>query len=371
MPKLKDTKSTLYCSFCGKSQHEVRKLIAGPTVFICDECVDLCNDIVREETKNALIAQGDDLPLVVDKAIRNVGNYVPGNLPLKRDVTIDAAGRKASATAGGSGARVRMLFVGPSGCGISDILRIVWQSTGSTVVVVDASQLRETRLIGPGDIFHRLMQACDFSIERAAQGTIIIENLERLATGTDETRRIQEELEVVIRGSLVNVSDQQGPKAREGLMLDTSSISFFAISSALHRGRPPIISRHSEEKRRLTDTPENLISLLEARGFIRDLVQAFDSIREYEPIARAEFEAFLRSPNSVPLAEWRRMLGDEAVALEETSMEELLNQVERRGSGLRALNGILRVVAMRVAFERHSSPEPLLTITSDWLRENL
>lgn len=176
---------------------------------------------------------------------------------------------------------------------------------------------------------------------------------------------------MIIRGSLVTVAAKDDRRVNQGTMLDTSSISFFAISSALHRGRPSIVADSAGGNQRLTDNPDNLLNMLEARGFIRDLIQAFDSVTEYEPITRAEFESFLRSPDSVPLDEWREMLGDEMVALEEACMDELVNQVERRGSGLRALSGILRVVAMRVAFDRHSSSEALLTITPEWLRENL
>jgi ATP-dependent Clp protease ATP-binding subunit ClpX len=362
---------TLHCNFCGKSQYEVRKLIAGPSVFICNECVDLCNGIIREEDKGALLAPSEDLPALVAANMARVDKYVPGNVELKREVSLDAASRLFAGKAGASGMRARALFVGPPGCGISEILRLIWTAAGSAVVVTDACQLRETRLVGPSNLFNRVMQACNFDLEQAGRSTIIIENVDRLATGTDEARKIQEELEVVIRGSLVPVADQSNKWNLEGVTLDTSSISFFAISSALHLGRPPIVPGQAGKQKRLGENPDNLVNLLEARGFIRPLIQAFDVVREYEPIMRTEFEEFLRSPDSEPLAEWRRMLGDESVELDEPCMDELLNQVERRRSGLQALHGIMRVVAMRIAFERHSSSEPMVAITPDWLRENL
>lgn len=366
-----DPSKILYCNFCGKSQYEVRKLIAGPNTFICNECVELCNDIVAEENR-FIVAPGDSLPEIIRKSTAKIEEFVPGNSQLKKDVALDAAGHMFAVGAGGTGARACGLFLGPIGCGISEILKVAWEAAGANVLVVDASQLRETSLSETSNVFAKLVQSADYNYDRAQRGTIIIENIDRLADGTEGSRRLQEELEVLIRGTLVNIPKESGRTGvqREQPIFDTSNVSFYATSSVLHRGCPSIVADEDEEQHIDSETSK-IVALLEARGFLRELILSFDVIREYRPIGEKEFEAFLKAPTSKLLAQWRSWLGRYSAGLEQGCMAELLIQVKKRESGLRALQGVLRLVAMRVAFERHNSDGADFTITPEWLRDNL
>lgn len=359
-------KGTLYCSFCGKSQHEVRKLIAGPTVFICDECVDLCTDILRREGPSNVsqLAESEDR----ERASKALDLLVPGNASLKRSVIVEAASMLRIAEHRAA-ARVRTLYVGPEGCGIADVLRHAWELTGRAVLIEDAVRFRATSLFERESMLARLLSQCDFNVERAQRSVIIIENLDRLAkTGdaksSEDSRRLQEELETLLRGIPVGIAPQGGLKQHQQLLtVDTSAISFIGITTLLHRGQPPVLG----EGKAVIRSPNDLRGELQARGLLRELVDAFDDVRGYEPIRRAEMLAYLREPGSAIWKEWRELVRTAAAPDPDGVHELICDEVMRRGGGMRSLRGLIHTIAIRMNL--HAVAGDAQALTLEWLRE--
>jgi ATP-dependent Clp protease ATP-binding subunit ClpX len=223
-----DTKTTLYCSFCGKSQHEVRKLIAGPTVFICDECVELCADIIREENRRQFDPRvGADIA-ALEHSLREEFQW---NARAVSSMGLLVAHiRNLAAGVGGQEARApRLLLSGPSGAGKSELAIRICERLGQAFVRVDAASFRSSIWRGPQDPFPQLLAACDHNVERASRAVVIIDNLERLR-GNDraDMKAVQEDLAAILRGQVAFVAPSGGRRTAEQDMLEipTESITF-------------------------------------------------------------------------------------------------------------------------------------------------
>ena len=248
----------MYCSFCGKSQHEVRKLIAGPTVFICDECVELCMDIIREEHKSTLVRSQDGVPTPKD-ICSVLDDYVIGQDHAKRVLSVAVHNHykrlaHASQSSDVELAKSNILLLGPTGCGKTLLAETLARTLAVPFVVCDATSLTESGYVGEDveNILLRLIQAADWDLAKAERGIIYIDELDKIARKEGVNRSItrdvsgegvQQELLKIIEGCVANVPPQGGRKHphQEFLQINTRNILF--ICGGAFNGLEEIVSK--------------------------------------------------------------------------------------------------------------------------------